>query len=112
MLLHDRIVLLARKNEGVNEGRGTTKGGRGRRRHGRDARRVEGCVWVLSISLISLSCVWKRISVTRVNVYSMYRRTIDALYFRYGEKYTGRIKLGRERGEKKSTRHSIRISCF
>lgn len=25
-----------------------------------------------------------------LRVYSMYKRTIDALYFRYGEKYTGK----------------------
>lgn len=65
-----RIVLFARKNER----RGMTKGGDG------TGETPEGLrvVGAFNISLIFLSYVWKRVSVTRVNVY-VCTRCIDAL---------------------------------
>lgn len=80
-----RVVSFARKNEGVNERDRMAKGAVDTG----EMSKVEGCVWVLStISLIFLRTETNFChACKRLRVYSMYRRTIDALYFRYGEKY-------------------------
>lgn len=103
VLLHDRSCRFVRAEEWRRDCERKDDGGRddtGERC--RRLRVVSGCFQQYSLIFLRMETNFCH-ACKCLRVYSMYRRTIDALYFRYGTRRTGKRKRG---GKKKRKAHT------